>query len=149
MQNILAGWDLIIRQGTYRVPYAASTRLGMVDLLDVAEAAARVLIEETHDGAIYELAGGEALTQDEIALILTQALNRPVRVEQEPLDEWEARVRPAGLGEYAIDTLRRMFAYYESFGFWGNPTILSMLLGRPPTRFLAFAQREYSSTQSS
>ena len=40
MQNILAGWELIVEQGIYRVPYPPSTRLGMVDLLDVAEAAA-------------------------------------------------------------------------------------------------------------
>ena len=84
-----------------------------------------VLTEETHDGAIYELAGGEALTQDEIAQILTQALNHPVRAEQESLDAWEARVRAAGLGEYPIDTLRRMFAYYEAYEFSGNSNVLS------------------------
>jgi len=149
MQNILAGWETIIKAGVYRIPYAASTRLGMVDLLDVAEVAARVLTEDTHAGAIYELAGSEALTQQETAQILAEAINRPVRVEQEPLPEWEARARAGGLGEYPIDTLRRMFAYYEKFGFWGNSTVLSTLLGRPPTRFLTFAQREVAKIRSS
>jgi uncharacterized protein YbjT (DUF2867 family) len=53
MQNVLVGWRDIVEHGRYRIPYAASTRLGMVDLADVAEAAARVLIEPTHSGALY------------------------------------------------------------------------------------------------
>src|SRR5256885_13981801 len=40
MQNLLASWESISRHGIYRVPYAAETKLGMVDLADVAEVAA-------------------------------------------------------------------------------------------------------------
>jgi uncharacterized protein YbjT (DUF2867 family) len=142
MQNILAGRGAILNEGVYRIPYAASTRLGMVDLLDVAEAAARVLIEETHAGAIYELASGEVLTQQWVAEILSEVIGRSVRVEQEPLEEWEARVRAAGLGAYQVDTLRRMFGYYESFGFWGNANTLTWIVGRSPTSFGDFLWRE-------
>ena len=67
MQNVLAGRDLITARGEYRVPYALSTRIGMVDLLDVAEVAARVLSEDGHAGATYELATGERLSQHEVA----------------------------------------------------------------------------------
>ena len=93
MQNVLAHWDQIIEQGVYPVPYAVETRLGMVDLEDVAEAAAVVLTEPGHAEAIYELAGAEALSQVEVATILGQQLGRPVRAEVVSLETWERRAR--------------------------------------------------------
>ncbi len=57
MQNILAGWRSIVEDGIYRVPYPIDTRISLVDLRDVAEAAARVLTEDGHVGATYELVG--------------------------------------------------------------------------------------------
>ncbi len=141
MQNVLAGWDQIVEQGVYRVPYATETRLGMVDLEDVAEVAATVLTEPGHQGATYELAGSEVLTQTEVAAILGRVLGRPVRAEVIPPAEWEQGARARGLGDYPIETLIKMFRYYERCGFWGNPNVLSWLLGRPPTTFAAFVER--------
>jgi uncharacterized protein YbjT (DUF2867 family) len=141
MQNVLAGWDEIVNQGVYRVPYAVETRLGMVDLEDVAQAAAAVLTDSGHEGAIYELAGSQVLTQVEVAERLGRALGRPVRAVQMPVAEWTRQAVSAGLGDYQVDALLKMFAYYESFGFWGNPRALSHLLGRSPTTFEAFLQR--------
>ncbi len=138
MQNMLVGWKQIAAQGVYRVPYAVETRLGMVDLRDVAEAAAIVLSEAGHQGAIYELAGSEALTQIQVAQILSQQLGRPVRAEQLPLSKWQADARQAGLSNYAIETLLKMFRYYEDFGFWGNSRVLTWLLGRQPKTFAKF-----------
>jgi uncharacterized protein YbjT (DUF2867 family) len=141
MQNVLAHWDQIVRQGVYTVPYAVETRLGMVDLGDVAEAAAAVLTEPGHAGAVYELAGVEVLSQVEVATILGQQLAHPVRAETVPLETWERRARESGLGDYQVQTLVKMFRYYERYGFWGNPRVLSWLLGRPPTTFAAFIER--------
>jgi uncharacterized protein YbjT (DUF2867 family) len=141
MQNVLAGWSAIIEQGIYRVPYAATTRLGMVDLLDVAAVTARVLIEPGHSGAIYELAGAEVLSQVEVAAILATRLGRPVKAEALVRAAWEGGARSAGLNEYAIATLLKMFDYYERYGFWGNPRVLTGLLGRSPTTFAEFVQR--------
>ena len=141
MQNVLAQWERITTQGVYPIPYPAGTRLGLVDLADVAEAAALVLTEAGHAGAIYELAGPEALTQTEVAAILALQLSRPVRVEVIPLTAWEANARAAGLGEYQIATLLAMFRDYEQHGFWGNPNVLRWLLGRPATTFGEFVGR--------
>lgn len=141
MQNVLAAWDEIVTQGIYHIPYAAETRLGMVDLEDVAAAAAVVLTEPGHQGATYELAGPQALTQIEVAATLSRLLERPVRAETIPLDVWERKSRAAGLGDYQVTTLRQMFCYYERHGFWGNPRVLGWLLGRPPTTLAKFVER--------
>lgn len=141
MQNILAGWTTIVEQGVYRLPYPVETRLGMVDLEDVAAAVAIVLTEPGHNGATYELAGPDVLTQTEMAAILSQCLNRPVRAEQIPLTEWTERARAAGLGPYQVETLVKMFRYYEQYGLWGNSKVLGWLLKRPPMGFHQFVNR--------
>ena len=141
MQNVLAGWGAIVEHGVYRVPYALDTRLGMVDLEDVAAVAAMVLTESGHLGAVYELSGAEALTQIEVAAELSRGLGRPVQAELISLDEWERGVRAAGLGNYQVETLIKMFHYYEQYGLWGNPNALTWLLGRQPMTFSAFVER--------
>jgi len=141
MQNVLAHRERMLNEGIYPVPYAVETRLGMVDLADVAEAAAVVLCEAGHEGAIYELAGGEVLTQDEVAEIVAAQVGRPVRAQAVPRDEWARQARAGGLGDYQVEGLLRMFAYYERHGFWGNPRVLHMLLGRAPATFAGFLAR--------
>ena len=141
MQNVLAYWNQIVEQGIYPVPYAVETRLGMVDLEDVAEVAALVLTEPGHVGATYELVGAEPLTQTEVAAILSQQMGRPVRAQAVPLDEWERKARASGMSDYAVETLLKMFRFYERYGFWGNSRVLTWLLGRSPTTFSAFVER--------
>jgi uncharacterized protein YbjT (DUF2867 family) len=132
MQNILGGWESIARDGVYRTPYPVTSRLSLVDLADVAEAAARVITEPGHAGATYELAGTLPLAQTEVAEALGRVLGRPVRAEETPLDAWEAGVRAAGMASFAVATLRQMFAYYARHGLAGNPNVLRWLLGREP-----------------
>ncbi len=141
MQNVLVNWDRIVRQGVYAVPYALETRLSMVDLQDVAEAASAVLSEASHAGATYELCGAEVLSQKEIAIILGEQLGREIEGEHVPIEKWEQQAMSAGLSDYAVQTLVRMFRYYERNDFWGNPQVLGWLLGRSPTTFAGFLER--------
>jgi len=138
MQNLLASWDTITAEGVYRVPYTVETRLGMVDLEDVAAAAAIVLTQPGHECATYELCGPNVLTQIEVAAILARELGRPVGAETIPLEAWAQEARSAGLGDFEVQTLTDMFRYYERYGFWGNSRVLSWLLGRPPTSLATF-----------
>jgi len=113
----------------------------LVDLEDVAEAAAIVLTQAGHAGATYELAGPEAMTQTELAALLGHKLGRPVRAQVVSREVWEQGARAAGLSDYQVRTLLKMFRYYECYGFWGNPRVLGWLLGRPPGTFSDFFER--------
>jgi NAD(P)H dehydrogenase (quinone) len=141
MQNILGAWDGIIGDGVYRFPYPAATRLSLVDLDDVGEAAAIVLTQDGHHGASYELAGTPALSQSDVAAALGVALGRIVRAEEEPLAAWEARARAGGMGNYERITLAAMFRYYAAYGLVGNAHVLRWLLGRAPTSLAALLAR--------
>jgi NAD(P)H dehydrogenase (quinone) len=137
MQNILASWQAIVERGVYSVPYPVETRLSLVDLEDMAEAAAIVLTESGHAGATYELVGMEAMTQVEVADVLSRQLGRPVRAEAMPVETWERQARASGMGDYQRETLIKMFRYYEQYGLSGNPHVLGWLLRREPRSLAA------------
>jgi uncharacterized protein YbjT (DUF2867 family) len=141
MQNVLAGWQTIVERGVYAVPYSVECRMSMVDLEDVAEAAAVVLTESGHLGAVYELAGPEILAQTQVAKVLSSRLGREVRAEQVAINAWKRQAQASSMGTYQVETLVKMFHYYDLCGFWGNPHALSHLLGRAPTKFDAFIER--------
>lgn len=142
MQNILAGWDSIVQHGRYRVPYPAATRLSLVDLEDVAEAAARVLLGDSFAYGSYELAGTAPLTQTEVAAALGETLGREVVVEEVALETWREQAAQAGMTPYATDTLSAMFVYYNQAGLGSSPFTLQALLGRSPTTLVDFLMRE-------
>jgi len=66
-----------LRSGTpyLEVPYAVDRPFGLVDLLDLAEATARVLLDEGHAGATYEL-GGPALVSVSDAEYISETMRR-------------------------------------------------------------------------
>jgi NAD(P)H dehydrogenase (quinone) len=141
MQNSLAEWDRMIGDGVYRVPYPIETKLSLVDLDDVAEAAALVLTEDGHSGATYELVGTVPLRQTEIAETFGQALKKTVRVEAETTDDWDRRMRGTGMDVHQRETLIKMFGAYARDGLRGNPNVLGWLLQRPPASFASFVAR--------
>jgi len=142
MQNLLAYWLYITEQGIYPAPYGLDARLSLVDLSDVAAAAARVLTEAGHTSAIYELSGPQPLSAREIARYLSASLGRPVQALRVEWEKWSANARQQGLGEDATRTLLAMFRYYDRHGLVGNPNVLGWLLGRKPTTFTDFVSRQ-------
>jgi NAD(P)H dehydrogenase (quinone) len=147
MQNILGAWRGIA-DGVLRVPYPPETRLSLVDLRDVGEAAAIVLTQAGHAGATYELVGTNPMSQRDVTTLLSRVLGRDVRAEEEPLSAWETRARGGGMGEYERTTLLAMFGYYAEHGLIGNANTLRWLLGRAPTSLAGFFERELPRLQS-
>jgi len=139
MQNLLASWPSVVANGVFRVPYPVETRISLVDLTDVGEVAARVLTEDGHVGATYELVGTAPLTQTEVAAHLSAALRKLVRAETESLDAWHTRARASGMDDYQRETLIKMLRYYAQHGLIGNPMVLRALLGRAPRSLADFA----------
>jgi uncharacterized protein YbjT (DUF2867 family) len=141
MQNSLAEWDRMVGDGIYRVPYPIETKLSLVDLNDVAEAAALVLTEAGHSGATYELVGTLPMSVIEIAETFGRALQKDIRAEAEPIEAWNDRGRNAAMETYQRETLTKMFQAYARDGLCGNPNVLGWLLKRPPTSLASFAAR--------
>ena len=141
MQNALAYVDDISTKGRYVLPYSVQARFALVDLVDVALAAARVLNESGHDGAIYELAGPANLSSEEIAQAFSHRLQRPVEAVETQLEKWESSASASGMPSETMEYLAAMFRYYDRYGLIGNGNVLGWLLGRRPTSFAQFVTR--------
>ncbi|GMQ77548.1 MAG: SDR family oxidoreductase [Anaerolineae bacterium] len=141
MQNLLAYWKQILHEGIYSVPYSPAARISMVDLADVAEAAAILVSSNRHMGGIFEIVGTRALSQMDVAAIISQQLEIDISVEQISLDAWRQKAQKLGLGDYEIKALLGMFQYYDQYGLVGNNRILSWLLGREPTQLSHFVNQ--------
>jgi uncharacterized protein YbjT (DUF2867 family) len=118
-------------EGQLSVPYSLDVPFTNVDLDDVAQVAARVLTEDGHDGATYDLAGAESLTVQDLARIAGEVLRRPVTAERIPLQEWLAGPG-AELDPDRRATLVAMFEAYDRDGFADESDDLERLLGHPP-----------------
>jgi len=51
------------------------------------------------------------------------------------------QARISGVNDFARETLKMMFEYYDQYGLVGNPSVLAFLLKRQPTTFADFVQR--------
>jgi NAD(P)H dehydrogenase (quinone) len=147
MQNILAGWRSITKDGIFRVPFPIETRLSLVDLNDVAAVAAFVLTESGYSGATFELVGTLPLSQIEVAAAISSVLGGRIRAEAEVIETWQTRA--AGMGDYEQRTLIAMFRHYAEHGLVGNPNTLGRLLGRPPNGLAEFLTSVVSSRDGS
>lgn len=143
MQNILQGWKLLSEEGIFEQRFFRSkeTRICMVDLEDLAEAASIILTKPGHTGATYEICGPENLSMADMLVALKQNLEREVKVQTTPDELWAAQLKKHGLGDYQINALLTMFHHYNEHGFAGNPNVLTWLLGRRPNDFASFIHR--------
>ncbi len=144
MQNITSQLERIKERGIYQVPYPVETNLCLVDLVDVAQVAAIVLADTTHDGAVYQLVGTGLTSQIEVAALISKLLGQKITAEQISLDNWKEQVATTGLGSYQISALVKMFLHYQAHGFSGSPRMLVWLLGRQPNSLEKCLQREIS-----
>jgi NAD(P)H dehydrogenase (quinone) len=95
---MMAGEDGVIRGP------AGDGRVSVVAQDDIADAAAAVLRDPgAHAGATYDLTGPAALTFAEMAAIVTEVTGRPVRFENETLDQAYASRAGYGAPDWQVD----------------------------------------------
>lgn len=140
MQNI--PFAQVGETAVYTIPYPVTASISLVDLHDIAQIAAKVLMESSHAGATYELVGTKPLTQTAVAIQLSQAFGKTITAREMPIGEWEQTARQNGLNDQAIADLKAMFTYYASYGLAGNPTVLTALLGHTSSSLTHVVQRE-------
>ncbi len=142
MQHLVPIWKTVQSTGEHSMPFDVTACFSVVDLSDLAEATARIMTEPGHEGATYQLAGPQALSQNDMAGILTEVLGRPVRAVAKPLDDFRRDAVVAGFAAERIETMLLMNAHYDAHGLIGNCNVLRWILGREPTRFAEFVARE-------
>ena len=128
--NLDDGLAAAAASGRFRSAWGLEQAQSLVDLRDVAEAAAVLLTEDGLDGGTFEAVGPEPLTAPRLAELLADRVGRPVTAVDAVAD---GPVPPAT--DYGAHCLRLMFDHYRAHGFTGSPRVLEALLRRPARSF--------------
>ncbi|MDE0128853.1 MAG: NmrA family NAD(P)-binding protein [Gammaproteobacteria bacterium] len=141
MQHLALIWNKVLETGIHAMPFNIDVQFNVADLRDLAEATAIVATQSGHLYATYELAGPEALSQRDMAAVISRVLGREIRAEALSLEQMEKNARAAGAGDDRIMQMLTMNRHYDQFGFRGNPNVLRWLLGRNPKTFEHYVKR--------
>ena len=133
--------DTLESQSTF---YGASgdQPVAYVSSNDVAAVAAEVLLHpDAHAGKTYDLTGGEAVTNAELAALLGKVAGKPITYTDLTLDQYADGARQNGTPEPYVEA----FAGLENIKAqgWAAPVSphVQQVLGRVPESYAAFLER--------
>lgn len=142
MQHLVPIWQSVLETGIHAMPFSIDARFSVADLDDMAQAAAIVASELGHEGATYQLAGPDKLSQRDMAKIISEVTGKKVKAERRSEADFRRKAKSNGMPQNRIDQICSMNAHYDAHGLIGNPNVLGWLLGRRPTDFAGFIRRD-------
>lgn len=133
--------EVYLPAGNGRVPYA--TRM------DMAEAAANVLLSDVHSNKVYAISGDMLYSFSDVARILSEITGRDIKYTSGSRNRFiELRTKEGLPGEYA-EILAQFAEAIEKGEFQTHQTDLPALLGRRPTLLNDLLVSVYHSTVES
>lgn len=140
MQNYLTYFGASLRAaGVFHAPQGAGA-VSLVDARDVAAAAVAALTDAGHAGRACDLTGREALTNEQVAAVLSRALGRPVRYVDQTEAEARAALRESGLSPWVVEVVLELYALSRAGGAARVTSGVRDLIGRDPISFEQFAR---------
>lgn len=115
-------------------------KVSHIDIRDVAAVAVKTLIEDGHQGKTYTLTGPAALSNAEVAQILSDDLGREIRYIDLPPAQFKQALLAAGLPEWSADALIDLQRFYREGGASAVTSDVERLLNRKPTSFEQFSR---------
>lgn len=142
MDNVVSfHWGSIEAQGAF---YGASAgqAVSYVSSADIAAIAVAALLDpETHDGRTYDITGGEALTDVEVAGKVGARIGREVRFVDLPADQLAAGMQQQGTPGWLVEALIGLEGVKAQGWAAGVQPTVQQVLGRKPETFDAWLER--------
>lgn len=141
MQNLLGLASSVARDGNLYLDLGTA-RLGMVDVRDIGEAAARVLMDEPerHHKKIYTLTGPESITITQAAEHISEVTGKPVQYVPVPHEAVRESMLKMGMPAWMVGlTIEYGTAYSAG---WGDYTTshFQEITGKRARSFATFAR---------
>jgi uncharacterized protein YbjT (DUF2867 family) len=138
-QNLLWQAESIKAGGQFFLP-AGDARQSLVDVRDLAEAAAHILLDGGHDNVAYDLTGPESLSFHDVAATLSALLKREITYVPVSSEAARASMIENGLPEWDADVLTEIQALFASGAYGEVGDDIVTLLGRSARTFETFAR---------
>jgi uncharacterized protein YbjT (DUF2867 family) len=113
-------------------------QISQIDMRDVAAVAVKALTEEGHVGKIYTLTGPQAITNAEIAQILSGFLGREIRFINLPPAQLKQALLSVGMPEWSADALLDLQRLYREGKAATVTQDVEQILRRKPISFADF-----------
>jgi uncharacterized protein YbjT (DUF2867 family) len=140
MQNFVNYMGETIRRESAFYTAAASGAGSHIDARDIGAAAAIALTRDGHDGRAYELTGGQALTYDQAAEVLSRALGREIRHVGITPEQLRQGALSMGMPPAYVDALVDLDRAYAAGTLAATTRTVRELTGRDPITFEQFAK---------
>lgn len=127
--------------GVLRGP-AGGGRVSAVARRDVAACVLTALLDDAHAGRTYDLTGPEALTLDEVSAQLSAVTGRPLRFEDETVEQAYASRAHYGAAPFEVDA---WVSTYTAIAAGELATVsgdVERLTGRPATSFASLLREQ-------
>jgi len=108
MQNLLGSIPSIVGEGKI-YSCMGQGRVPHVDVRDIAAVAVACLTKPGHEGKTYDITGPQALTMEEVAARIGEAIGRKVEYVDLPPEAWIAGAIAAGLPEWLARDLAWLY----------------------------------------
>jgi uncharacterized protein YbjT (DUF2867 family) len=138
MQNALRLAGTIKSQGAIYQP-AADAAASYIDTRDIAAVAAKGLTTRGHEGRIYTLTGPEALTQAQLAEILSRAVGKPIRYVDVPRDAGKQAMLDVGVPQWQAEAVSQLMDDLRAGRMARVTDDVREVTGRVPRTFEQFA----------
>ncbi|MBG6040431.1 SDR family oxidoreductase [Proteus mirabilis] len=131
-ENYLESVPAALEHGIF-LGAAGDGKIASATRADYALAAARVISEEGHIGKVYELAGDEAWTLEQLVKELTKQSGKQVIYNNLSQADFVAALKTAGLPDKLSNMLADSDIGASKGGLFDDSHTLSKLIGRPTT----------------
>ncbi|MFY0310484.1 SDR family oxidoreductase [Leisingera sp. D0M16] len=138
-QNMLGQAASIAGTGQFYLPLG-NARQSTIDVRDIAEITAKILMEDGHEGHAYDLTGPESLNFHDVAEILGEVRGAPVSYVPISRTAMKDALKQAGFASWPASVLAEIMDLFSTGAYAGVLPDAERLLGRPPRSFRAFAQ---------
>ena len=102
----------VASEGTVYMPFKDG-KVGMIDIHDIAEVAAKVLTEYGHQGQTYTLTGPASISFHEVAATLSRVLSREGKYIDVPPEAAREGMVAMGLSAWFADALNEYFRAFS------------------------------------
>ncbi len=149
MQNFVTFYSHFIKtQGAFYVP-AGDAKASLVDVRDIAAVAVQVLSgsskngETKHIRKAYDITGGEALSYEQAAEILSKEIGKKVNYVNISDEDARKGMKDMGADEWTINSMIELFGITRAGYLSEISTAVEQVTGNKPITFSQFA-RDYA-----
>ncbi|MEX5219854.1 MAG: SDR family oxidoreductase [Nitrospira sp.] len=140
MQNVVTYMSGTIKAEAAFYSASGEGKISHVDVRDIVAVAVEALTGSNHVGKAYTLTGPQALTYDELANELSNAVGRPIRHINLPPADLKNAMIAEGMPEAIADRMLDLERYYREGQAGLITQDIKQMTGRDPRRFADYAR---------